>query len=813
MIHAIRLWARCGMAALGAAALATASSFVQAQSTWDGGGGDNNWTTAANWNGDQAPTFPTGLVFAGAQRPAPVNNTSAGTLVSGLTFDNTAAAFNVTGAAITLLPSRILDSTTNAIGANNGGATNSSASAQTVALALSLANGRHTFTTDAGSGSLTLSGAITPQLAGTAHFIVNGGNIVTSLNNNTTGIIGGWASTGTDPNTASWAARGGSGEIVPYTAFSHTFSNLEGFPLTGVTANSNIKFVGGGDVVVPSATSVNTILLGEQTNLAYALNVTDTLTFSNGGGIFRAGDVASQTGATTAQRFTGGAITAGTAGAATLYIRTRTSEALTPNGNGPPEALFIDSQITNNAGGGAVSVVKYGHGVLRLNNALNSFTGGLYVNEGQLRPTGPAAGALSNSMGASTSPVYVAQGAQVLLGSASEFPNPMFLAGIGPVENGNQGTEFRGGALRFNSPGGIVSGTVTLLAEAGIGARGGQATTGPGGTVSGKITGAFPLRLNRQMNQGGQGLTANMPTLTLSNPGNDWSGGTSMGNGRVRIGASEVIPDGPGVGNLEMVGETTAAPGYTILNLNGNTETVNGLNSSGTAANVFITNTTDGTTGTIRFGNTNAASTFQGAIADTTTSALGTGTLSVVKLGTGSATLDSILNAWSGDTKIFGGTLSFPSGAPILGTNSTLQITNNGVLNLASGSMTVAAYYVNGVAQPANVYTSANSNGRITGAGSVTVTALGPALRPGDFNGDGVVNGLDLAQWRHDAGVNGGSDADYDGDSDGNDFLIWQRNVVAGPLVAAAGQAPEPGGIVLVACAAVALGAARRKRC
>ncbi|MCG8448802.1 MAG: hypothetical protein MI725_04370, partial [Pirellulales bacterium] len=66
----------------------------------------------------------------------------------------------------------------------------------------------------------------------------------------------------------------------------------------------------------------------------------------------------------------------------------------------------------------------------------------------------------------------------------------------------------------------------------------------------------------------------------------------------------------------------------------------------------------------------------------------------------------------------------------------------------------------------------------------------------GDFNGDGKVDALDLAQWQGDYGLNGESDADGDGDSDGADFLLWQRNFGVGvPTPTAALSVPEPGAI------------------
>lgn len=62
----------------------------------------------------------------------------------------------------------------------------------------------------------------------------------------------------------------------------------------------------------------------------------------------------------------------------------------------------------------------------------------------------------------------------------------------------------------------------------------------------------------------------------------------------------------------------------------------------------------------------------------------------------------------------------------------------------------------------------------------LTLEQLGaPPSNNGDFNEDGNVNGLDLALWGGDYGLNADSDANSDGDTDGSDFLIWQQNYQA----------------------------------
>ena len=88
------------------------------------------------------------------------------------------------------------------------------------------------------------------------------------------------------------------------------------------------------------------------------------------------------------------------------------------------------------------------------------------------------------------------------------------------------------------------------------------------------------------------------------------------------------------------------------------------------------------------------------------------------------------------------------------------------------------------------------------------ITAVGAAAPiPGDFNNSNKVNAADLTKWRGDFGVNSGSNADGDSDSDGNDFLIWQQHLGEGSgssIVGAAGAVPEPSSMALAALAVLA---------
>jgi len=103
---------------------------------------------------------------------------------------------------------------------------------------------------------------------------------------------------------------------------------------------------------------------------------------------------------------------------------------------------------------------------------------------------------------------------------------------------------------------------------------------------------------------------------------------------------------------------------------------------------------------------------------------------------------------------------------------------------------------------------------------TVLVSAVGAAApwTPGsgaDFNGDGVVDHLDLIIWQQNFGSTGPEgDANGDGFVDGSDFMLWQQQQGgpgAPPLVANANVVPEPSSLVLL-LAALACGVTSRRR-
>jgi hypothetical protein len=80
---------------------------------------------------------------------------------------------------------------------------------------------------------------------------------------------------------------------------------------------------------------------------------------------------------------------------------------------------------------------------------------------------------------------------------------------------------------------------------------------------------------------------------------------------------------------------------------------------------------------------------------------------------------------------------------------------------------------------------------------------------PGDFTDDGIVDSGDLAQWQGDFGQNADSDADIDNDSDGADFLAWQRGFSGLPSVPG-GAVAEPSAFAIAAIAVLGLFGVKR---
>ncbi|MCX6867595.1 MAG: autotransporter-associated beta strand repeat-containing protein, partial [Verrucomicrobia bacterium] len=215
----------CGFVMLGA------PSAQAANRTWDGGGGDDNWATAANW--DAAIATGDSLFFDGTTRLTPNNNTPANNDYN-ITFNSGAGAFALSGFAIDLISGGfVVNNSANAQAVNHAvrllgdGTLTSNGGTLTIGGTLSESGTALKTLTVNGAGNVTISGNITAdsgdlQLtkAGTGTLALGGANTYTGtttviagtlLANNTTG-----SATGTGAvNVSANGTLGGTGTITP----------------------------------------------------------------------------------------------------------------------------------------------------------------------------------------------------------------------------------------------------------------------------------------------------------------------------------------------------------------------------------------------------------------------------------------------------------------------------------------------------------------------------------------------------------------------------------------------------------------------
>src|ERR1043165_6687084 len=101
MSHSPRSISTRAVSALVLLLVAVTLPAIAADKTWDGGGGDNNWLTGANWDADTAPAANDALFFDGSTRTTPNNNFPAGTGFDNITFNGGADLFTLGGNGIT----------------------------------------------------------------------------------------------------------------------------------------------------------------------------------------------------------------------------------------------------------------------------------------------------------------------------------------------------------------------------------------------------------------------------------------------------------------------------------------------------------------------------------------------------------------------------------------------------------------------------------------------------------------------------------------------------------------------------------------
>ncbi|MCB1228570.1 MAG: autotransporter-associated beta strand repeat-containing protein [Verrucomicrobiales bacterium] len=337
---------------------------------------------------------------------------------------------------------------------------------------------------------------------------------------------------------------------------------------------------------------------------------------------------------------------------------------------------MITSQLSDN--GGALSLVIDGSTSWVLTNSGNNYTGNTTVSAGALGIGSDTA--IGGNLVLSNGSIF-AYGADRTIANSVQLAN-------------NTSTSFIGDySLDFTSP-------LQLLASANNVSLNNSIADGETLTFSAGVT-ANSLTANRGWTIDGTGTTIIDGDFTsstafgvaltktgdgvfqLNGTGSNFNQGNAtidIDRGTLRIGGNGVIPDGTGYGNVvmspDLVNGDTA-----ILDLNGFTETINGLtmNTDGTA----IIDNTSATAASLLFGGNDQAVSIGGGTGVYTIQNSGGGALSLTKIGSNTALIPTgVTLDYTGTTNVTGGTFTIAS--PVNGTTG-LSATNSSTLALTGG--------------------------------------------------------------------------------------------------------------------------------
>jgi autotransporter-associated beta strand protein len=439
---------------------------------------------------------------------------------------------------------------------------------------------------------------------------------------------------------------------------------------------------------------------------------------------------------------------------------------------------------------------------------VNTYTGGTYIHSGRISQS------TANTFG--SGPVYIFPGGQT--NSNGTFPTTnFFIAGNGTPEQGGLGALRLFGTATFG-------GTITLMDNATI-----SPTNASTPTIAGKITGTGALVIGRTNGSQGGGVLSIGPGSGTATP-NDYAGDTTIAGhtggtaGTVittlKISANGTAPNnnimphgltgsstGGPTGNLVLDAAVSAAGTINhsaTFDLNGTTQTINGLSSTATApTNNFVNSSAP--SAVLILGDSNATANYGGIIQD------GAGTVSITKIGAGTQSFSGS-NSYTGVTTVQGGSLKLVGAntqAPVLSPpnpvtggadvqRGRLQFDYTGGSTVGPTVQTILT-----AGRPVNFATGAirstnadNSRGLGWADDTTNSVVTVAAVYYGDANLDGRVDTLDFNSL---AGNFGGTnkvwtqaDFNYDGKVDTLDFNSLAANF--GKTIQFSGEAPGGGG-------------------
>lgn len=340
-------------------------------------------------------------------------------------------------------------------------------------------------------------------------------------------------------------------------------------------------------------------------------------------------------------------------------------------------ANMITSQLSDN--GGALNITVDGSTAWILTNAANNYTGTTAIGAGAL--------GIGADTALGTGNVDLSNGSVFAYGADRTIANPVrFLNNSGPGFIGDY-------SLTFTQPLQILAGGNNLnslfnnivadksLTFTGLTANaltGSRAWTidGSGTTIfAGDFTTstAFGVAITKT----GDGILQLNGTASNFNQA---SQNFDIDRGTLQLGNSEVIPHGAGFGNVILSPELANGDTAT-LDLNGRTETINGLTAT-TDGTVIIDNTAASPASLI-FGANDAAVAFGGGVGTYTITDSGAGALSITKTGAAAVVIpNGVTLTYQGSTNVNGGSLSIASA--VNGTTG-LSATGGATLALTGG--------------------------------------------------------------------------------------------------------------------------------